>query len=236
MSGYSLAPMRPVSLEVVEDRTGASRPDEGFLRLRRLRVRHRYEDGSWSPVYACDVVSRRCTDAVAVVLWFRDGRGAVQVVLKEGVRPAVWLRREKDLPRPDPEAPLTLPELVAGLLEEADRGAEGVARRAAAEAREEAGVDLPPAAFRPLGAASFPTPGAADERVEFQVAELPGPEALGRATGDGSAMEEGSRVLVLELAEAIRRCRDGRIPDMKTEIGLLRLAALLGVPAPPLEA
>jgi len=186
-------------------------------------------------VYDCDVVSRRCTDAVAVVLWFPGPDGRPRVVLKEGVRPAVWLRRRKELPQPDPEAPLALVELVAGLLEAGDRGEAGVARRAALEAREEAGVVLPPEAFLPLGAAVFPTPGAADEKVAFRVARLSGPEALGHAAGDGSAMEEGSRVVVLELAEAIRRCRDGRIPDMKTEVGLLRLAALLGEPQPPLE-
>ncbi len=46
--------------------------------------------------------------------------------------------------------------------------------------------------------------------------------------GDGSVMEEGTRVVVLELHDAITRCREGTIPDMKTEIGLLRLAEALG--------
>ena len=34
-------------------------------------------------------------------------------------------------------------------------------------------------------------------------------------------------VHVIELGEALTRCRDGRIPDMKTEVALGRLAALL---------
>ncbi len=223
--------MRPVSLEILEDRTAGSPADQGFLTVRRLRVRHRYDDGSSSPPYSCDVVSRPGTDAVAVVLWFRGADGRPQVVLKEGVRPPVWLRRQKELVRPDPEAPLMLVELVAGILEPADAAAGGLARRGAAEAHEEAGVEVPLASLVPLGGPSYPTPGAADERVDFLVAELDGPpEQGGRPPGDGSAMEHGTQVLVFDLEEAIQRCRDGRIPDMKTEIGLTRLADQLRFP------
>ena len=150
-------------------------------------------------------------------------------MLKEGVRPPVWLRRQKDLVQADPEAPLMLVELVAGILEPGDEGPDGLRRRGAAEAREEAGVVVPLAALAPLGGPSYPTPGAADERVEFLVAELAGPPPAGPLPpGDGSAMEHGTRVLVLDLEEAIQRCRDGRFPDMKTEIGLTRLAATFG--------
>jgi hypothetical protein len=41
-------------------------------------------------------------------------------------------------------------------------------------------------------------------------------------------MEEFGRVHVMELGEAITACRTGAIPDMKTEVGLLRLADHLG--------
>jgi hypothetical protein len=41
-------------------------------------------------------------------------------------------------------------------------------------------------------------------------------------------MEEASRLLEFELGEAIEACRRGEIPDMKTEIALLRLADHLG--------
>jgi hypothetical protein len=41
-------------------------------------------------------------------------------------------------------------------------------------------------------------------------------------------MEEGARLVALELCEAIEACRSGAIPDMKTELGLLRLADHLG--------
>ena len=53
-------------------------------------------------------------------------------------------------------------------------------------------------------------------------------EDRGEVTGDGSTMEEWSRVHLIDLREAIAMCRDGRVPDMKTEVALLRLADHLG--------
>jgi hypothetical protein len=50
----------------------------------------------------------------------------------------------------------------------------------------------------------------------------------GAAAGDGSVMEEAARIVFRELREAIEACRSGEIPDMKTEIALLRLADHLG--------
>jgi hypothetical protein len=45
-------------------------------------------------------------------------------------------------------------------------------------------------------------------------------------------MEEGGGVRVLPLREAIAACRAGDVPDMKTEVALLRLADAIGyVPA-----
>ena len=63
----------------------------------------------------------------------------------------------------------------------------------------------------------------------FQAAEVDLDQAnLDAASGDGSVMEEWGRLVFMELGEAIRACRDGRIPDLKTEVGLLRLADHLG--------
>ena len=63
----------------------------------------------------------------------------------------------------------------------------------------------------------------------FQAGEVALDQAdAAAATGDGSIMEEWSRLLFMELGEAIRACREGQIPDLKTEVGLLRLASHLG--------
>src|SRR5438093_1014535 len=93
--------MDVVNVEVVEDRTGESRCDVGFLQLKRLRLRNVYADGSKSEPYACDVMSRRDIDAVTVVLYEIDGKRRVRVLLKEGLRPVVFLRAAKKLARPD---------------------------------------------------------------------------------------------------------------------------------------
>ena len=217
-------------VEIVEDRTADSRCDEGFLRMRRLVLRNRYADGTTSRTYDYDIVSRTHVDAVAIVIYHRGGADRVRVALRENLRPPVWLRGEKGLPHGEREHRL-LTEIVAGVLEEEDDREGGVEARAAAECLEEAGYAVDPADVVSLGAGSFPTPGVTDEYVLLRAveAEL---ERRGEALGDGSVTEEAGRVVLLPLREAIRRCRAGRVADMKTEIGLLRLCDLLGnVPA-----
>lgn len=217
-------------IEVVEDRTATSRCDEGFLRVRRFMLRNHYADGRVSRPYACDVVSRRRVDAVAVVLWHKDERGRIQVHYREGTRAPVWLRRKKqdELPCPDPGPYDLLGEIVAGVLEEDDVGREGILRRGAIEAKEEAGYQVDTARVRELGQGGlFPTPGVTDEKVYLVAAEVD-PGVRGAAEGDGSVHEEGTRLVIRELRETIRACRRGELPDAKTELGVLRLADLLG--------
>ena len=222
-----------VDLEVVEDRTAGSRADEGFLRVRRLLLRSVLRDGRRSAPFPCDVVSRTRTDAVAVMVYEVVGGGApsgrrvLRVVLKTGVRPPVYLRRGLRLTQPDDRAYLLVPEVVAGMLEAEDDGPRGIERRAVHECVEEAGVVVEEGDVRPLGAPTFPSPGITDEKVHFRAVEA-ALDRLGRPTGDGSAMEEGGRVWVLPVEDAIAACRRGEIPDMKTELALLRLCDLVG--------
>jgi 8-oxo-dGTP pyrophosphatase MutT (NUDIX family) len=180
-----------------------------------------YTDGTTSEVYACDVVSRRDVDAVCVVLFDRDQEHGVRVLLRRGVRPPVYLRTPQD------ENAVLITEIVAGVIEEEDAREGGVAFRAAAECEEEAGIRVAPNSVLPLGGGMYPSPGVTDERVEFRAVEAD-LEARGGAAGDGSVMEEHTEIVLLPLREAIRRCRAGEIPDMKTEIGLLRLCDAIG--------
>lgn len=207
-------------------------PREGFLHLQRLVVRNVYDDGTRSQDYPCDIVSRRCVDAVTVVL-FEERDQVVHVGLRENLRVPIWLRRTStkllfaDEPRHD-----TMVETVAGVLEDGDAASDLQATlraRAAAEAREEVGLDVDEDAIHLLGGASFPSPGITDEKVFFAAARV----ALDRARparGDGSTMEDVGGLVVLELGHAIELCREGRIADMKTEIALLRLRDLLARP------
>ncbi len=224
----SEAPPRLDSIEVVEDRTAGSRCDEGFLRIARLRLRNRYADGTTSDVYPCDVLTRPGSDAVVAVLFEVDGRRRVRVLLRDAPRAPVYLRAAKRFVHPDPRVYTSLLELVAGMVEGDDGpGEAGLGRRAALESSEEAGLDVPADAFRSIGGESFASPGTGDEKLYFCAGEAD----LARArpgAGDGSVMEQGARVVVMELAEAIEACRRGEIPDLKTEVGLLRLADHLG--------
>ena len=216
------------AIEIVEDRTAKSRCDDGFLRLERLVVRNVYADGTRSEAYPCDVVSRPGSDAVVAVLYERDGERRIRVALRESARAPVYLRRRKRFVHADPREYRTLVEVVAGVVEDSDvPGPAGLAARASAEALEEAGCRVAPEAFRVLGGETFASPGTSDEKVYY----CAGPTRLDErapVSGDGSVMEEHGRVVVLELAEAIRACRRGEIPDMKTELALLRLADHLG--------
>lgn len=209
-------------IEIVEDRTAGSACDEGFLRVRRLLVRNRYADGSTSAEYDCDIVSRSRVDAVAVLLYDVDHEGRVMVALKDGVRPPVWFRQVKSLIHAEDRPLLLVPEMVAGMLEPEDGVADGIERRAAAEALEEAGIVVDVAAVEPLGGPLFASPGITDERVHFRCARVD-LDARGEPTGDGSVMEEAGGVVLVDLEEAIERCRAGDLPDMKTEVALLRL-------------
>ena len=215
-------------ITIVEDRSAESRCDRGFLTVERLRLRNEYEDGSSSEVYDCDLVSRRGIDAVVAVLYEREGDRGVKVLLREAVRAPVYLRHRKSFVHADTRVYTTIKELVAGIVEADDApGPDGLAHRAAVEAHEEAGLPMADSAFGPLGGETFASPGTGDEKLYFCSAEAPLAEARSGA-GDGSVMEELGVIHIMDLGEAITACRTGEIPDMKTEVGLLRLADHLG--------
>lgn len=223
------------TIEVIEDYSARARVDEGFLRLKRLRARNLRADGSRSPEYKIDVIDRPTLDAVALVIWARSARG-VEVLTRHQLRPAAFFRRGRTAALPEPEY-LLVEEVVAGVLEPGELGRPALCHRAAEEAREEAGLDIPAAAIRPLGGPFFPLPGIVSEKIhlfEVEVERGAGPEQLDAPhEGDGSPLEEGSHLQWRNLEAALRACDAGEIEDCKTELGFRRLAARLGVPVPP---
>ena len=156
------------SIEIVEDRTQKSRCDEGFLKLERLVLQNVYDDGSRSRPYPCDIVSRPGSDAVVAVLYEVDGERRVRVLLRDSPRPPIYLRHRKRFVHPDPRVYLRISEVVAGVVEEGDgAGESGMRRRAAAEAEEEAGCQVPERAFRVIGGETFASPGTSDEKIYY---------------------------------------------------------------------
>lgn len=216
--------MRKVrEVRVIEDRTPTARCDEGFLRLRRLTCRNARADGSLSRPYPVDVIDRENLDAVAVVIWRRSTEsGRVEVLLRDCLRPAAILRNERTPAVPDPHPYLTVPEIVAGVVEGDDGGEAGLLRRSVEEVREEAGFEVDPEEVVFLGGPFFVAPGILSEKIFLTAVDV-GRRPQHEPDGDGSPLEEGGRTFWLDLDEAIARCASGDLEDAKTEIGLRRL-------------
>lgn len=195
----------------------------GFLRLRRLVLRNRRSDGTISRSYTCDAVVRPYGQDAVVVVVYAWIAGAVHVVVRNGLRPAIALGRDPQrAPIPEAAPALFLAELVAGIVEEDDRGAAGLARRGAEEVREEAGFVVAPDALVLLGAGTFPSPGCLVEKYYFMAVEVD-PDREEPLAGDGSPMEEGASTRWMTLDAALAACVAGEFCDLKTELGLRRL-------------
>ena len=189
----------------------------GYLRLRRMRMRLRLSDGSRTEEGRWDYVERPIGLDAVVVAIFRRRADEVEVLLRHGVRVPVQFGR------PEKPAGTLFPELVAGIVEAGD----DLAGRAAAEAMEEAGLEIAASAVEVLGPASFPTPGMCAEVFHFVCCEVAADAAAHPVEGDGSPFEQGARLEWVPLEQALGRCQSGEIRDMKTEIGLRRLAQKL---------
>lgn len=216
--------MRVTGLHIEGEQTFGA--EGGFLAVRRVHLRNVRDDGSHSAPYINDFVyrSRARIDAVAVVVWHRTPAGTVQVLVRDGLRPTLALGRPLERQViPDARPYLFFTEVVAGIIETADLGEDGLRQRAAAEVLEEAGYAVDPATVELLGAGSFPSPGAKPEKFFFVSVEVADPAAQRPLTGDGSPMEEGATTRWLPLDDAIAACVRGDIEDVKTEIGLRRL-------------
>jgi ADP-ribose pyrophosphatase len=192
--------------------------DGGFLRIRRVRLRVRSADGTLSKQGLYDFIERPMgTDAVVVVLWHRAPDGGVRVLLRHAPRVPLHFR--------DPAIAAEHTEVVAGILETGEDDWPAIRKRAAAEAHEEAGLRIEPAAVERLGPASYPTAGMMSELFRFVAAEVLDPAAGETPKTDGSPFEEGASLEWIGLDEALERCDAGTIADLKTELALRRLRA-----------
>ncbi len=208
------------SLILVEERPAG---EPGFLRIRRVTLRARFEAGGESAPFVYDVIDRDRLDAVVIAAHFRDASGRRHVFLRSALRPPVALRPLSVRPFPEPPWLGALWELPAGLVEVDEQSPEGLLACAARELREELGVEVPASALRPLGPSSFPAPGMVGERHYYFEVEVD-PRVRVTPTEDGSALERDAVIFSLPLEEALARCRTGEIEDAKTELGLRRLA------------
>ncbi|MFO0758933.1 MAG: NUDIX hydrolase [Byssovorax sp.] len=218
-----LPPLPRHSLILVDERSAAG--EAGFLEVRRVTLRARFEGGEESAPFVYDIIDRKRLDAVVIAAHYRDGAGLRHVFLRSALRPPVALRPVEV--RPYPEEPWlgALWELPAGLVEEDERSPAGLRACAARELMEELGFEVDPTHLRELGPSTFPAPGMVGERHYYFEVEVD-PARRAAPTEDGSALERGALIFALPVDEAVDRCRRGEIEDAKTELALRRLAEL----------
>lgn len=172
----------------------------GFFAAVKYRVQHRRFDGGWTEPFEREIFERG--DAACVLLFDPD-RDAV-VLVQQFRLPAALAGS----PRP------WLLELVAGIIEPAERPDEVVRR----EAVEEAGIE--PRELLPI-ANYLASPGACPERVWLFCGRV---DSAGAGGVHGLAEEhEDIRVHVLPLADAYAAVADGRIDNAATMIALMWL-------------
>lgn len=207
-----------VELEVVGDHSAER---TGFLRLQRHELVLVGPQGRSAP-FRYDVVDRPALDAAIIVPHFVDGAGRRQVYVRSSVRPPVTLRppvlfhERASIPRD------ALWEVPAGLIEP---GEEPIAA-AARELEEELGFRLPTSAFAPLGPPAYPAPGFIGE-IHFYFHVEVDPARIAPAPGDGSALEAAALITTVALDDLLALCREGAVPDAKTELAARRLAEAL---------
>ena len=213
-----------IDLELVEDLSPHAEP--GFLRLVRQRFIAHYADGSRSQPFVYDQVDRRAIDATVIAAYYLDASGAPWVYLRSALRPPIVFRDRSRSPIPEQDPPGSIWELPAGLVEPQEQSVLGVRQGAARELEEELGFSYAADRMQELGPSTFPCPGVVSER-HFYFATQVEPSERREPGLDGSALERDGVVIALPLAEALAWCRDGRIIDAKTELGLRRLAERL---------
>lgn len=214
-----------IHIDVVDDTSASARCDQGFLKLRRLRLRNRYEDGRVSEPYPYDIVDRAALDAVVMVL-HRTGERGLEVCVRSSLRPPLGVRAEGEA-RPvsvlwEVPAGLIEPDEAAGV--SVDGLLPGVRSCAARETLEETGYVVGEDRFTPLGRMTYLSPGVLAERLHYVAASLDGCPS-GDPTLDGSPVEEGSALRFVTLDEAIAAIDRGDIQDAKTEVALRRFVA-----------
>jgi ADP-ribose pyrophosphatase len=173
-------------------------------------------------VFIYDAVDRRARDAVVIVAHcaIEGGRG---VYLRTALRPPITLRVTGSSPVEETHAG-SLWELPAGLIEPDEAlDLAGVRRAAVRELREELGFQVDQDALQALGPSVFPAPGMIAERQFFFVVEVDANRRM-EPELDGSVLEEAGSIALVEISAALKMCRDGLLPDSKTELGLRRFA------------
>jgi ADP-ribose pyrophosphatase len=226
-NGANIAGMKPqdlLDIEVLKSADLTAQAERPFVRVWRYLLRHRYANQSVSREYSFDLAVTRFCDAVAVVFYYRGADGKIMVGMRYGTRPALFLRRQHIKSTGEhAEAGVSL-ELVAGGVEKEDYEGIGIAGRAAVELWEESGFRVSGDQLVSLGAPAYTATGFSIEKTHYFCVEVD-PTKRKETGREDNPHEEVGAIEFIELNEALARCREGRIADQKSEIGLFRFAS-----------
>lgn len=218
-------PLPGIALTITEDYTAQSKCDEGYLRIKRRKMRARHDDGFTSEEFKYDVVERWNQDAVAILLHFvRDDER--HVILRSSVRPPLALRDDLIGDHIEGVSRGELWEIPAGLVEKDERTPTGLRECCVRETEEEVALTITVDEVKALGGPMFPSAGIIGECIFLFEAEVDATKAAARKEpkGDG-ALEKNAKVIEVSLKTALDWCDRGLIPDSKTELALRRYAA-----------
>lgn len=196
-----------------------------FLGVRRRMYRLRFANGEISEPFAYDIVERTRLDAVVIAAHFRGADGRRHVYLRSALRPPVATRALDESPIEERADLGSLWELPAGLVEVEERSPRGLVACAVRELHEELGFDVAPGDVRALGPSAFPAPGMVGERHFYFHVEVE-PRLRKIPLEDGSPLEKHASVISAPLDELLDVARRGGLEDLKTELGLRRLAEI----------
>lgn len=219
----------------VEIHVVASRPAErdGFLTMKRFELVVVQTDGertTKSSPFPYDLVERRALDAAVMAAHYVAPDGKTHVYLRTSIRPPILLSGPNATGTDEPSQGV-LWELPAGLIEPGEEPPSAAAR----ELEEELGFAVAPSRMQPLGSSIYPAPALIAERQWFFHVTVD-PDARSVPDGDGSPLEDAAEIIAVPLEVALQACRVGEIRDAKTELGLLRLHALLSTDASAMTA
>lgn len=199
-----------------------------FLHARHDVVKAHHPDGKVSRDFVVSSIVRKRYDAVAIVAYQYDSKEETfNTYLRSCLRPAAMLRDYSASNLLEDEHVGNFYEIPAGLVELDETGMDGLKAAAAREFDEEIGFTIEPNRFEKLGSRVFTIPGICAERIFFFSVEVKESELRHDPVGDGHPLEEGGEVKCLRLSQAIKMLNEGYLSDIKTEIGLYRLARKL---------
>ncbi len=194
------------------------KPVTNFLKTFGAKLIASYEDGTQSKEFVNDVVDRKNLDAVVIIPYTIDAEQC-RIYLRSSLRPAIALRNfrhQTTFPVQIDDAVLW--ELPAGLIEDGESPIVAGVR----ELREEIGFKLSYISdMQQLGEPSYPCVGLFGELLHFYLVNVTG-LIRHEPTEDGSPFEKNGVVEDFEINELMQMIKDGKLADMKTEIGIRR--------------